>query len=102
MRVLTKERVGDRDAYVVGATSREETRERLYFDAQTGLLIRKYVAFKTALGTIPEVTSFDDYRVVNGIKMPFVIAWSRPPYSSTRRFAEIKLNAVVNDARFEP
>lgn len=102
MRVLTKERVGDREAYVIGATSRDDTRERLYFDTQTGLLIRKYVAFKTALGTIPEVTDFEDYREVNGIKLPFVIAWSRPPFGATRKFTAVKLNLPIDDVRFAP
>jgi len=96
MRVLAREQLGDRDAYVVGATSRE----KLYFDAQTGLLIRKDGALKTAFGTIPEVTTFDDYRMVNGVKLPFSITWSRPPFSSKRRFVEIKLNATIDESKF--
>jgi hypothetical protein len=102
MRVLTKERVGDREAYVVGATSRDDSRDKLYFDAQTGLLIRKYVAFKTAFGTIPEVTDFDDYRAVNGVKLPFTITWSRPPFGSVRTLTEVRLNVFVDDAKFAP
>jgi hypothetical protein len=101
MRVLTKEKLGDRETYVVGATSRDDSREKLYFDAQTGLLIRQNVAFKTAFGTIPEVTDFDDYRAVNGVKLPFKITWSLAPFSSIKRFAEIRLNVFVDDARFE-
>lgn len=100
MRVLSKERVGDREAYVVGATSREDSREKLYFDEQTGLLIRKYAAFKTAFGTIPEVMDFTDYREVNGLKLPFTITWSRPPFGSVKKFTEIKLNVPVDDSKF--
>ena len=100
MRVLAKEKLGDREAYVVGATSRDDSREKLYFDLQTGLLVRKYVAFKTAFGTIPEVTDFDDYREVNGVKLPFAITWSRPPFGSVIRFSEIKLNVLVDDSKF--
>lgn len=102
MRVLGKENVRGVEAYVVGATSREDSREKLYFDARTGLLMRKYVAFKTAFGTIPEVTDFDDYRVVNGVTLPFTITWSRPPFSSTTKFTEILLNVTVDDSRFKP
>lgn len=100
MRVLTKERVADREAYVIGATSRDDSREKLYFDVQTGLLIRKYGAFKTAFGTIPEVTDFDDYGEVNGVKLPFTIAWSRPPFGSVKKFTEIKLNVFIDDSKF--
>jgi hypothetical protein len=100
MRVLAKEKVGDREAYVVGATSRENDRERLYFDAQTGLLVRKYVAFKTAFGSIPEVTDFEDYRDVSGAMVPFTIRWSRPPFGVVRKFSEIRFNSVVDPAKF--
>jgi zinc protease len=100
MRVLTKEKLGDREAYVVGATSRDDSREKLYFDAQTGLLIRKYVAFRTAFGTIPEVTDFDDYREVNGVKLPFTITWSRPPFGIVKKFSEVRLNVLVDESRF--
>lgn len=100
MRVLTKEKLGDREAYVVGATSRDDSREKLYFDVQTGLLIRKYVAFKTAFGTIPEVMDFTEYREVNGVKLPFTITWSRPPFGSVKKFTEIKLNVAVDDSKF--
>lgn len=102
MRVLAKESVGDRSAYVIGATSRDDSREKLYFDAETGFLIRKLVSFKTAFGTIPEVTEFEDYREVNGVKLPFTITWSRPPFGSVRKFTEIKLNVSVDDSRFTP
>lgn len=102
MRVLAKEKVRDREAYVVGATSRADSREKLYFDIETGLLVRQFVAFKTAFGSIPEVTDFDDYREVTGVKLPFTVTWSRPPFSSTLRFVGIRLNAIIDDSRFEP
>jgi hypothetical protein len=101
MRVVAKENVRDREAYVVGATSRSDSREKLYFDVESGLLVRQFVAFKTAFGSIPEVTDFDDYREVSGVKLPFTITWSRPPFSSTLHFAEIRLNAIIDESRFE-
>jgi hypothetical protein len=100
MRLLAKEMVGDREAYVVGAISRDDGRERLYFDSHNGLLIRRYVSFRTAFGAIPEVTDFDDYRPVDGIKLPFRISWSRPPFSSVQSFTEIRLNVPIDDAIF--
>jgi hypothetical protein len=102
MRVLAKEKVGTRESYVVGATSRDDSRERLYFDADTGLLIRRQVTFKTAFGGIPEVTDFDDYRDVGGIKLPFTISWSRPPFGSIQKFTEIRLNVIVDGGKFQP
>jgi hypothetical protein len=101
MRVLGREKVGDREAYVIGATSRDDSREKLYFDADTGLLVRRYVTFKTALGSIPEVTDFAEYKEVGGIKLPFIVSWSRPPFTSTQKFVEIKLNAPIDETKFD-
>jgi hypothetical protein len=101
MRVLAKEKVRDREAYVVGATSREDTREKLYFDVESGLLVRRSLAFKTAFGSIPEVMDFDDYRDVDGVKLPFLITWSRPPFGFVRKLTTIKLNTLLDGARFQ-
>jgi hypothetical protein len=101
MRVLARAKVRDREAYVVGATSREDSREKLYFDVESGLLVRRSLAFKTAFGSIPEVMDFDNYRDLDGVKVPFLITWSRPPFGFVRKFTEIKLNTLVDGARFQ-
>jgi hypothetical protein len=101
LRILSKEKIAGREVYVVGATSRDNSREKLYFDAATGLLVRRYLTFKTALGSIPEVTDFDDYREVGGVKLPFTVIWSRPPFASTQKLTEIKINTAIDDAKFE-
>lgn len=100
MRVLGKSKVKERDVYVIGASARDENRETLYFDIESGLLVRRFVSFKTAFGSIPEVTDFDDYREVAGIKFPFTITWSRPPYGYVRKFSEIKTNPLIDPPRF--
>jgi hypothetical protein len=101
MRLLAREKVRDREAYVVGATSREDSREKLYFDVESGLLVRRSLAFKTAFGSIPEVMDFDDYRDVDGVKLPFTITWSRPPFGFVRKLTTIKLNTLVDVAKFQ-
>ena len=101
MRVLAREKVREREAYVVGATSREDSREKLYFDVESGLLVRRSLAFKTAFGSIPEVMDFDDYRDVDGVKLPFIITWSRPPFGFVRKLTTIKLNTLLDGARFQ-
>ena len=101
MRLMGTEPVGDREAYVVGATSRDGSRDRLYFDAQTGLLIRKHTIYKTVFGTIPEVVDFRDYREVDGVKLPFTTVWSRLPFTVTRKLTEIKHNLPIDDAKFK-
>jgi hypothetical protein len=99
--VLGKDQVGGRDAYVVGATGHDQSRERLYFDVKTGLLIRRYYLYRTVLGSVPEVTDFDDYRDAGGVKLPFMVRSTRPPFISTSRFTEIQVNVPIEATRFE-
>ena len=50
----------------------------------------------------PEEIDFEDYRDVEGMKLPFTIRISAidPFYSSTRKFTEVKLNVPLDDAEF--
>ena len=50
----------------------------------------------------PEEIDFEDYRDVEGMKLPFTIRISAidPFYSSTRKFTEIKVNTPVDDSKF--
>lgn len=101
MGVLGRDKVGERETYVVGATGHDESRERLYFDVKTGLLIRRYSLYRTVLGSVPETIDFDDYREVGGVKLPFTVRSSRPPFISTSKFSEIRVNVPIEAARFE-
>ena len=40
----------------------DKTRERLYFDTTTGLLVRRVITRVSPIGRIPEQTDYDDYR----------------------------------------
>jgi len=55
------------------------------------------------IGIIPEQTDFEDYRDVDGVKLPFLIRVSSVDAGNpiiTRKFDEIKLNLPVDDTRF--
>src|SRR5262245_19310067 len=95
------QKVGERDAYMVENSTDTKT-ERYLFDAQTGLLLRKITLRKTVLMPFPEQLDFEDYRDVDGVKLPFVIRYSAiDTYDSwTRTFTEIKRDVAVNDSLF--
>jgi hypothetical protein len=97
-----KDKINDREVYVLRGTNAANKRERLFFDAQTGLLVRRIVYTPTPVGIIPEQVDFEDYRDVDGIKMPFTIRVSSvdPNWTATRQFTEIKLNAPVDETKF--
>lgn len=88
--------------YVLRGQGVDGKGERLFFDVQTGLLLRRITSTPTMVGVIPEQVDYDDYRDVDGMKIPFVIRISSidPSYSSTRTFTEIKLNVPVDETKF--
>jgi hypothetical protein len=82
----------------------ERRTQKFYFDAQTGLLLRAITYMNTALGPIPSQVDFEDYRDVEGVKLPFTVRQSSVDArnDSTRKFTEIKANIPLNDAQFNP
>jgi len=103
LRFGGRDKVGDREAYVLNAGTADNRRERLYFDAENGLLLRRVTFTQTIIGVIPEQIDFEDYRDVEGVKLPFAIRVSSVDPGnpiSTRKFDEIKLNAPIDDSKF--
>jgi len=82
-----------RTAYVVEAVPKDGgLPERLFFDALTGLLLRRHRESPTLVGVLPEEYDFDDYRTVDGSAIPFVVQWSRADYQVTHRIASVRQN----------
>ena len=102
MVVAGREKVGERDAYVIVSRVSDKRIERLYFDAQTGLLLRIAATTETPLARLPEETVFEDYREVDGVKLPFTVrvSYVDPFIGRTRKYTEIKHNVPVEDSKF--
>ena len=97
-----KQKIDGRDVYVVRATTTSGKRETLFFDVETGLLVKRTSSTTTPVGTIPEQVEFADYKDVQGLKLPFTIRFSAvdPSFSGVRKFTEIKLNVPIDPKRF--
>jgi hypothetical protein len=104
MRVAGRDKIGDRDAVVVLAARADNQQERLYFDAENGLLLRRMSFMRTMIGVIPQQVDFQDYRDVDGVKMPFTVVVASMNVGapmSTAKYDEIKLNPPVDDSKFK-
>jgi hypothetical protein len=77
-----------------------EVTEKLYFDGQDGLLLRRVTLSLTALGPFPEQTDFADYRPVNGVQFPFTIRRTEINSKWTEKYRTIELNVPLDDAIF--
>jgi photosynthetic reaction center cytochrome c subunit len=101
VQVDAREKIGERDAYrVVGTRPNGSAIDRLYFDAQTGLLLRTYTTMQSVLGSFPEETNYDDYRVVSGIKVPFTMLVVSPEGNRNYKWSQVDVNAPLEDSRF--
>jgi photosynthetic reaction center cytochrome c subunit len=99
-QVRGTEKIGEHDAYLVVGRREGKTPLRLYFDAQSGLLVRLVRFGETPLGRLPTQIDYADYREVSGVKIPFNWTLARPGGRFTIQVSEVKQNVPVDDSKF--
>src|SRR5690242_3582558 len=100
---VRKDKLNDRDVYILDGTTTDNRRLRLYFDAASGLLLRRITTMQTMVGIIPDQLDLEDYREADGLKFPLTVRAATLELgnpTSTRTFTELKVNAPVDDAKF--
>jgi hypothetical protein len=103
-RVSGRGGIDDYHVDIISAVRNDNKRERLYFEIEDGLLRRRISYTDTIVGTIPEQTDFEDYREVEGLKLPFAIRTLLvdPRFrSAASQFTEIKLNPPMDQSKFD-
>lgn len=85
---------------VVQGTGPRNLLVTLYFDRQTGLLLRELRYGGSPLGRVPTQIDFSDYREVDGIKLPFRINYAWLDGRNLIMLNEIKTNVPVDEAKF--
>jgi photosynthetic reaction center cytochrome c subunit len=101
MRAFGITKVGDRDAIAMVPGQRTPTNDRLFFDKETGMLLRQAYTLQTPFGALPTQIDYADYRNVDGVQIPFKVTISRPNGSWTRTITSVQQNATVADSSFE-
>ena len=99
-QVRGTEKLGDRDAFLVIGRREGKPPLRLYFDEQSGLLLRLVRYGETALGRLPTQIDYADYRKIDGVSMPFRWTLARTGGRFTIQVTEVKQNVPVDDAKF--
>jgi len=98
--VIGQEKIGDRDAVIVQVREPGNVAEKLYFDRQSDLLLRRVTLSQTALGPFPEQTEFAEYRSVDGVLFPFAVHRTEINSRWTEKYTTIELNTPLDDAIF--
>jgi photosynthetic reaction center cytochrome c subunit len=72
----------------------------LYFDKQTGFLLRELRYGRSPIGRFPTQIDFADYRDVNGVKLPFHLTFAWLDGRDSIMLNEIKTNVPIDEAKF--
>ncbi|HEY7389995.1 MAG TPA: photosynthetic reaction center cytochrome c subunit family protein [Bryobacteraceae bacterium] len=91
---------GTHSVNVVQGTGPRGLLVTLYFDRQTGLLLRELRYGKSPIGRVPTQIDYADYRDVNGIKLPFRITYAWLDGRDSIELKDIKLNQPIDEAKF--
>jgi photosynthetic reaction center cytochrome c subunit len=105
-QVLDKWRVGrtsivdDRKVQVVQGATASGALATLYFDDESGLLVRVLRYANSPVGRIPTQIDYSDYRDVAGVKMPFKWTFGWLDGRETVELASIQPNVPIDPAKF--
>lgn len=90
----------DRLVNVVQGTGPRGLLTTLYFDQQSGLLLRMVRYGKSPIGRVPTQVDYADYRDVGGIKMPFRLIFAWTGGRDAFQLNDIKTNVAIDEAKF--
>jgi hypothetical protein len=90
----------DRLVNVVQGTGPRNSLATLYFDQESGLLMRMVRYGNSPIGRVPTQIDYGDYRDVGGIKVPFRMIFGWMDGRDAIQLTEVKLNVPIDAARF--
>lgn len=92
--------IDNRAVDIVEGTAAGGTRVKLYFDKQSGLLVRQARFIETVIGLTPLDVQYSDYRTVAGVKIPFHWVTTWVDGQSTTDLSEVQPNTQVAAGKF--
>jgi len=113
MELRGSETIGDRRVYHISGAAADGSPVHLYFDLHTGLLVRRDQrqraqviqrsngAVRAEIKLVDVEQYYDDYRDVDGVKVPFLVTGKSPSGFTTFRYDEILHDVPLDDGRFK-
>lgn len=100
--LLGKEKLGDRDVYVLQYAPKAGPSSKNYIDAQSYMLVRNTSSIDVpeAGGKLDQSSDFSDFRDAGGIKMPFRIVQNNASQTVSITLSSVEINVPVDDATF--
>jgi hypothetical protein len=90
----------DRLVNVVQGTGPRGLLTTLYFDQESGLLVRMIRYGNSPIGRVPTQVDYGDYRDVGGVKMPFRLIFAWTGGRDAIQLSEIQTNVAIDAGKF--
>jgi hypothetical protein len=96
-----KEKVGEKDAFVVVFEPATGSPVRQFIDAESFLPVRSMVKITTPqTGEIEQTADSSDFRDVDGVKVPFSVKLTNAMQGVTMTFTKVENNIAIDDKMF--
>jgi len=97
-----KARLHGRDVYVIEGKPARGPSDKLFFDEKDGLLLRwDMVRRNPKRGNVFVKVHLEDYRDVDGVKVPFKVRFAFESFDLTLKIDELKHNVTIDDNLFK-
>ena len=102
LKLENKARLNGRDVYVVEGKPPQGPAEKLFFDTENGLLVRwDMVRRNPQRGNVFVKVHLDDYREVDGLRVPFKVRFAFESFDFTMKIDDLQHNVSIDDAIFK-
>jgi len=99
--VVGSSSIDDKDVAVVqGTANGGRSSIKLYFDKQSGLLVRQLRYADTIIGRVPVQVDYSDYRDVAGVKLPFHMITTWTDGRSEIQLTSAETNVALDAGKF--
>ncbi len=92
--------INDKPVQVIEGATAGGFAIKLYFDKESGLLVRQVRYNNTIIGLTPTHVEYSDYRVVSGVKVPYHWTTTWVDGQSTTDLTSVQANVPIDAARF--
>jgi hypothetical protein len=100
LKVIRTEKLGEHGAILLFATNASGPPLELYFDRQTGLLLRQLRFGSSPLGLNPTQIDYGDYKAFDGVQVPQHLVIARPNRTLDIHLFQVTQNVPIDDATF--
>ena len=101
LELTGKDKVGDREAYLIVMKPKTGPSSKMYFDATTFMMIRQVATLDLPqVGALEQTTDLSDERDVDGIKVPHKIVSSSSVQNFTVTIAKVVHNGAIDQTLF--